>query len=511
MEHPLDILGVGACPAQPGRRLEGAPAGAVGKVLGVQHDARQHRLGLGPEHVPGLDEVLHQLRHQLAGGAGIGLVVVEGHLLDVAAAPAVVVDDRHPVAALQKLLGLHAGGAVGIHHHQEGVALGVEEGRLPGDEHACILRHIPHAVQKRVGGIVLGVDDDLAGLAPLAGDAADAHGRPQGVHVRVLVAHDIHRPGLVHHVAQGLGHHPGLHLGALLGGLGAAAVELKVALVLHHRLVAAPAQGHLQGHVGVFEKALIVVGIPAHADGERGVDAAVGGDLPDGVENVELLPGKGLIILFGEEEEVAVPVVAQKQAAGELRPVPELFIQGGPQGAALGLGAGLDELLIVIQHQNGHHRAAHVQGLAHLLGVGDIHPVGGGQGAGILLLVAQGAEDPVGAAVPGEKLRPLALSLQEPVGVKAGEHLIHRGLEHLLRPGEEGHKRIVAPEDVPGGDVKHQHGQGRIEHVAAAGAVQPAVDLLHILPHALLGHVVPADAHIDHQHRHYRLDHRQQR
>ena len=43
-------------------------------------------------------------------------MVVQGHLVDVAAAPAVVVDDRHPVAGFQQLLGLHAAGAVSYTH-----------------------------------------------------------------------------------------------------------------------------------------------------------------------------------------------------------------------------------------------------------------------------------------------------------------------------------------------------------------------------------------------------------
>ena len=37
----------------------------------------------------------------------------EGRVFDIAGGPAVVVNDRHPVAALQKLLALHHVGAVG--------------------------------------------------------------------------------------------------------------------------------------------------------------------------------------------------------------------------------------------------------------------------------------------------------------------------------------------------------------------------------------------------------------
>ena len=47
------------------RRLKGAAAGAVGEVLGIQHDACQQGLRLAFEDVPRLHQVLQQLRHQL--------------------------------------------------------------------------------------------------------------------------------------------------------------------------------------------------------------------------------------------------------------------------------------------------------------------------------------------------------------------------------------------------------------------------------------------------------------
>ena len=123
LEHPLHILGVSPGPAQIRRRLKGAPAGAVGKALGIQHNARQQSLRLGFQQVAGLQQIPQQLRHHLAGRGGVRLVKVQGHFLNVAAASAVVVDHRHPVAAFQQRLGLHALRAVGVHHHQECVRL----------------------------------------------------------------------------------------------------------------------------------------------------------------------------------------------------------------------------------------------------------------------------------------------------------------------------------------------------------------------------------------------------
>ena len=67
--------------------------------------------------------------------------------------------------------------------------------------------------QDGVSGVVLGVDDDLAGLAALAGDTADAHGGAQGVHIRVFVTHDVHLLGIVDQLTQSVGHDAGLDLG----------------------------------------------------------------------------------------------------------------------------------------------------------------------------------------------------------------------------------------------------------------------------------------------------------
>ena len=58
LEVALNVRGVRPRPAQEGGRLKGPPAGAEGKVLGVQHDAGKQCLGLLPKDLGGLAEVL---------------------------------------------------------------------------------------------------------------------------------------------------------------------------------------------------------------------------------------------------------------------------------------------------------------------------------------------------------------------------------------------------------------------------------------------------------------------
>ena len=173
-------------------------------------------------------------------------MVVESHFLDIAAAPAVVVNDRHPVARLQHLLGLHALGAVGIHHHQQRAGLTLDEGIAAGDGAVGVFRLLPKAAEDGVGGVILGINDDLAGLAPLAGDAAHAHRRAERVHVGVLVTHDVDLLGIVDQLAQRVRHDAGFDLGAFLRGLAAPAVELEVHTILDHRLIAAAGERHFQ-------------------------------------------------------------------------------------------------------------------------------------------------------------------------------------------------------------------------------------------------------------------------
>ena len=72
LEALVDLGDVRPGLAQEGGGLKGTAAGAHGKALGIQHDARQDRLRLHPFQVAGIQDILDQLRHQLAGGGGVG-------------------------------------------------------------------------------------------------------------------------------------------------------------------------------------------------------------------------------------------------------------------------------------------------------------------------------------------------------------------------------------------------------------------------------------------------------
>ena len=441
-------------------------------------------------------------------------MVVQRHLLDVAAAPAVVVDDRHPVAGLQHLLGLHALRPVGVHYHQQRAGLALQERLAAGGQHPRVLRLGLHPPDQRMGCVILRVNDDLALLPPLPGDAAHAHGRAHGVHVRVLVTHDIYLLGVVDQLAQRVGHDPGLHLCPLLRGLAAPAVELEVYPVLHHGLIAAAAEGHLQRQRGVLEQLVKAVLLPAHADGQRGGHTLAGLHLPHLLQHVEFLLGVAAVVLLLEHEQIPVAVIAQQQPAGICRPVVQLLLQRGQHRRALALRAGLHQLLVVVHHEDGHQRPGQLQRLAHLLAVGDVHPVGGGQRVLIplhLLRMAQRAEYPVNSTVPVEQLRILPLAVQQPAIAEIRHHRVHQHFKDLLLLAGELQKHIVAPQYLAGGGIEHQHGQRRIQHIAGACGVHAAGHPVHVLPHRRLRHLVAAAAHQQHHGGHRRLRQRQQR
>ena len=273
----------------------------------------------------------------------------EGGVFDVAGRPPVVVDHRHPVAGLQQLGTLHHVRAVGVHHDHQGAGAHLQKRVGPGGEHALVLRQVPELRQHLTGGVALLVDDDLDPLAVLPGDAAEARGGAHRIHVREAVAHDVDLGRVRHQLPQGPGHDPGLHLGALLRGLAAAAVKLEVNLPPDHRLVSAPAQSHLQAQAGVLIQLRHGVRVLADADGEGGVGVSHL-DVPDGVQDGEFLLHEVVVMALLKDEEVVVPLGLEQQPVGAGGPLVQLLVDLGQDGAALGVGAGLHQVLIVVHH-----------------------------------------------------------------------------------------------------------------------------------------------------------------
>ena len=281
LEELVHLGGVGPGFAQESGGLKGTAAGAHGKALGVQHNAGQQGLGLLALQVAGVQDVLDQLRHQLTGGGGVGIVEAEGGLFDIGGGPAVVVDDHDSGPGVKQLWNLGLFRAVGVHHHQNGVGTGQVKGLIRRHKNPLVLRQGGQLTGLLLGGVGGGGPDGLNGDPFFSGNGAHTGHRPQNVQVGVLVPHDDHLVRAGQQLGKGGGHHPAFHLGAAFGFLGAAAEEEEFSPVPDDHLVAAPAQRHVQGQGGEFVELPGRGAVAAEADGEGGGDAVGALYLPD--------------------------------------------------------------------------------------------------------------------------------------------------------------------------------------------------------------------------------------
>ena len=135
---------------------------------------------------------------------------------------------------------------------------------------------------RRVSSVVFVPVDDYVGVFADAPDGVGhTHRCADAVQIPELVSHDQHPVGILDQLRQGVCHDPGLHLGTLVHALGNAAVELIDRLVFDGRLIAAPAQRHIQRlPCGGFALSQGLFS-PAHADGKSDRQVPVGLDRAD--------------------------------------------------------------------------------------------------------------------------------------------------------------------------------------------------------------------------------------
>ena len=413
---------------------------------------------------------------------------VESGVFDISRRPAVMVNDRHPVAGFQKLGIFHHVRTVGIHHYQKRVGPHLQKCLSRGKEHAAVLRQRVQPGDQGLGRGVLPVNDDPGLLSPFPGGAANTRGSAHGIHIRKGVAHDVDLSRVRDQLSESVGHHTGFHFGPLLRGLGAAAVEGEVHLIPHHRLIAAPAQCHFQRELGVFVQLRDAGRILADADGQGGVDILRHADRPDSVQNRKLFIHKMLEILFLKQKQIMIPVRFQQDPMARVGPGLQFFVDLRQDRAALGILAGLHQVLVVVQHQDRRHRAAGLVDLSQMIGLRSLHPVGGGHQAlhaGAVPGAHQTAVDPETVIVQLHPLRAFLLSAQQPLDLKIRYSLGKPHLKEMLPDAGQLQKALIAPDDLSGVRPEHQRGQGRVDEGGLAGGVHTAGDRVDVLQNAL--------------------------
>ena len=266
--------------------FKSAYAGLHHKVVGIQHNARQQRLGVHRVNGRSLD-VLGQFRHHFRGGTGIGLMVENQGVFDMGNHHPVMVDHHHTGHPFQQFPALHKIHRMGVHHDQQGaVCSGLQRLQRTDEQGLLRIGFLSHFHQGAGQGLV-SVENNVRRLfQALVDSRPHPHRAAHAVQVRIFVPHDEHLVAGLDVVGEGGGYNARPHLIPLFHTFREAAEELiGVALLLDSHLVAAPAQSHVQGLAGPALAFGRVFGPPAHPNGHGGTHIVPGA--PDGTDFVQ--------------------------------------------------------------------------------------------------------------------------------------------------------------------------------------------------------------------------------
>ena len=324
----------------------------------------------------------------------------------------------------------------------------------------------------------------MEGLALLPAHTAHAHRSAHGVHVRILMAHDEHPAALTDELHEGVGGDTGADLAPVLCLPGSAAEEGEVQPVLHHRLVAAPAQGHFDGQGGKFIALLKGGTVHTQADGQGGGKTCRVGNLVDGLQHGEfLLHGLPQVPLFKDKQK---PVLFQptEKPVIPLRPLGDGVVNPGGEAGDGAFRQVLGQLVIVVHQDDGNHRAGADVLVPHLVKLREIREIQHPQ-PGLLRVVACGdhAVNPVPPLLQGHVVGVLRLAGQEPVGIEAGEDVPDGLLLEGVPVAGDLVEGLVAVDNLLIRQANHRHGEGT---VGAKALVLLLQQLLEVVLHLVL-------------------------
>ena len=324
---------------------------------------------------------------------------IQHHGADIVGSAAVMVYHTHLVDGFQQGLELHLIRPVGVHHHQDASLVAGHHSLLPGDKHALILRHLEHLRNQFGGGIMLQINHNIGRFALLAAQAADAHGRTQAVQVCIAVPHDKHLAALADKLHKGTRRNPGAHLAAVLRLHAAATEEGKIHPILDDRLVAAPAQRHFDAQRCEIIGFLKAAAVHAQADGHGGRQTGGTGDAVDILQQGEFMIHCILQIPLFKHEQESVPFQLSQKPLVRLRPEGDGIVELGIESRDGAFREVAGQLLIVIHHDDGHHRAGADVFVPHLIQLRQVVEVDNAHQRRAVFLLHCRAEQPVAAAI----------------------------------------------------------------------------------------------------------------
>ena len=116
-----DARHIGAVSPEESRGLKGSDAGLVLEIMGVNHNAGVHRIGLDRPNLHIVRDVLHDLCDHLAGARRIGLDIRELGIPNGILTLAVVIQHHNGLCDIQKPRALDHRRPVGIHDNKHRV------------------------------------------------------------------------------------------------------------------------------------------------------------------------------------------------------------------------------------------------------------------------------------------------------------------------------------------------------------------------------------------------------
>ncbi len=219
-------------------------------------------------------------------------------------------------------------------------------------------------------------------------------------------------------------------------------------------------------------------------------------DVPHGVQDREFLLHKVAVVPLLEEEEIVVPLRFDEQSVSHGRPAAELFVNLGQDGAALGVGAGIHHILVVVHHHDAHHQPGSVKVIPEAVHLRGVHPIGGGHQ--VLLAAAalgpdQTAVHPEAAVVHMNPLRALLPPLQQPLDGELRSGVFHLHFKKMLPDPRQLEEVLIAPDHLPGVGAEDHDGQGGVDEGGFAGGIHISRHIVNILQDALAALLVAAD------------------
>jgi len=186
-------------------------------------------------------------------------------------------------------------------------------------------------------------------------------------------------------------HDPGLDLGAGLHLAAAASVKVEIEAVFGDGLIAAAGECHLDAHVGELHVLRKAGAGAADAHGKRGVYAGGAHHPAHLLQYGEFFGDDLLHILFLEQQQIAVAADALYEAADIVAPLGELVLHRVPEIGHHSVRLVFDELLVVVDDQQRHHRAGFLVFKTYIVVIRHVYPVSDAH-KGCVLPVLAGAD-----------------------------------------------------------------------------------------------------------------------